>query len=109
MKRCASMVLSAFLSIMGCVGDFYRIQDRTVTFDLNLPDAREVYFAYSLEEFKLHEVSKKGPTGRWQISVAANLEFGYFFMVDGVVYLPDCPYREVDDFGSENCIFIPDQ
>ena len=60
----------------------------------------------SLDEYKLRKVKKKG-TGIWEISVPGDLEFRYFFMVDGVVYLPECEYREADDFGSENCIFVP--
>ena len=77
-----------------------------MTFYLELSDARRVDFAYSLDEYKLRTVKKKG-SGIWEITMPADREFGYFFMVDGVIYLPACRYREADDFGSENCIFIP--
>jgi hypothetical protein len=35
-------------------------------------------------------------------------EFRYFYLVDGKIHLPDCPYREMDDFGSYNCLYKPD-
>ena len=77
-----------------------------MTFYIDLKDARRVEFAYSLDDYKLSMVKKKG-SDTWEISVPADREFGYFFMVDGVVFLPECEYREADDFGSENCIFVP--
>ena len=106
MKRCLIFVFSALFLISGCTGRFYRVEDDQVTFYLDLPAARQVDFAYSLDEFRLHKVHKK-KSGTWEISVPADIEFRYFFMVDGVVYLPECDIREADDFGSKNCIFEP--
>jgi 1,4-alpha-glucan branching enzyme len=77
-----------------------------VIFHLDLPAARQVDFAYSLDGFSLHTLNKK-QEGIWEISVPAEIEFQYFFRVDGAVYLPECESREADDFGSENCIFDP--
>jgi hypothetical protein len=106
MKKWFLLLYIMVFWIVGCAGHFYRIEKGKVTFYLELSAARRVEFAYSLDEYKLRMVKKKG-TGTWEISVPADLEFGYFFMVDGVVYLPECQYREADDFGSENCIFVP--
>jgi hypothetical protein len=86
MKKWFLLLYIMVFWIVGCAGHFYRIEKGKVTFYLELSAARRVEFAYSLDEY---------------------LEFGYFFMVDGVVYLPECQYREADDFGSENCIFVP--
>jgi len=30
-----------------------------------------------------------------------------FLIADGVIYLPPCRFKEYDDFGTENCIYIP--
>ena len=106
MKRCLISVLAALLLISGCARGFYRVADDQVTFYLDPPDAQQVYFAYSLDEFRLHTVKNK-QAGTWVIAVPAGIEFRYFFIVDGAVHLPDCKIRETDDFGSENCIFEP--
>jgi hypothetical protein len=94
------------LWMVGCTGHSYRSGNDRVTFYLELPDARRVDFACSLDQYNLRKV-KKQEGGVWEISVPADLEFRYFFWVDGVVYLPECEYRENDDFGSENCVFVP--
>jgi hypothetical protein len=106
MKRWLIPVCATLLLISGCAGRFYRVEDDQVTFYLDLPAAQQVDFAYSLDEFRLHKVKKK-QGGKWEIAVQSDVEFRYFFMVDGVVYLPGCDLREADDFGSENCIFEP--
>jgi len=106
MKRCLFPFFAAVLMISSCVGRFYRVADDQVTFYLELPDAQQVDFACSLDEFRLHKIKKK-QVGTWEVAVPADMEFRYFFIVDGVVYLPGCDIREADDFGSENCIFVP--
>jgi hypothetical protein len=42
----------------------------------------------------------------WEVSVPAEKEFAYFYVVDGVITLPDCTYTENDDFGAKNCLYI---
>jgi hypothetical protein len=106
MNRCLICVFAAGLLVYGCAGRFYRVEGDQVTFYLNLPAAQQVDFACSLDEFKLHEVKHK-QGGTWEIAVPAGIEFRYFFIVDGGVYLPGCDLREADDFGFENCIFEP--
>jgi hypothetical protein len=106
MKRCFISAIAALLLISGCAGGFHRVEDDQVIFYLDLPDAQQVYFAYSLDEFRLHKVKKK-QAGKWEIAVTADMEFRYFFIVDEVVHLPGCDTRETDDFGSQNCIFEP--
>jgi 1,4-alpha-glucan branching enzyme len=106
MKRCLIAVFTALLLTSGCVSHFYRVEDDQVTFYIDLPAAQQVEFAYSLDEFRLHSVQKKW-AGTWEITVPADIEFRYFFIVDGALYLPGCDIREADDFGYENCIFDP--
>lgn len=107
MRRCLISVLAALLLISGCARGFhYRVADERVTFYLDLPDAQQVYFACSLDGFRLHEANEQR-AGTWTIAAPADIEFRYFFLVDGAPYLPGCDIREADDFGSENCIFEP--
>jgi hypothetical protein len=106
MKICLTLMAAAFLWIISCAGHVYKAPDEKVILYLELSKAQQVYFACSLDEYRLQKVNKM-KANRWEIAVPAHLEFRYFFLVDGSVYLPDCEYREADDFGSENCIFVP--
>ena len=106
MKKCLLYLLVLIFWIVGCAGHFYRVAEGKVTFRLELDDARRVDFACSRDEYKISKVEKQR-NGKWEISIPADFEFKYFFLVDGAVYLPAREYREADDFGSENCIFVP--
>ncbi len=44
----------------------------------------------------------------WRVTLPGEYEFTYFYMIDGKPFLPPCRFTEKDDFGSENCIFVPD-
>ncbi len=94
------------LGISGHAAHYYSVEYDTVIFYLNLPGAENVYFAHSLDDYIPHRV-KAGKDGRREFGMTANSEFSYFYIVDGTVYLPECQFRETDDFGSENCIFVP--
>ena len=85
---------------------FYSVKYDMVTLHLNLPGAEEVYFVHSLDDYIPHRV-QADKDGKWEFAMTVNSEFRYFYIVDGTVYLPDCKFRETDDFGSENCIFVP--
>lgn len=106
MKKCLTLMTAAFLWIMSCTGHVYKVPDEKVTLHLELPNVQQVYFASSLDDYRLQKANKM-KSNRWEIAVPAHTEFRYFFLVDGSVYLPDCEYKETDDFGSENCIFVP--
>ncbi len=75
---------------------------------LDMPGARSVEFASSLDAFRIHKAEKIGQT-RWGITVPVGSEFRYFYVVDGSVYLPECRFQEQDDFGTKNCIYIPER
>ncbi|MGD1973087.1 MAG: hypothetical protein PVH37_18805 [Desulfobacterales bacterium] len=94
--------------LLGCAATHrYEIQSNRVTFYLKSPVARAVAFASSLDGYELHKAEKVGRT-RWKVTVSANSEFSYFYLVDGAVHVPDCQFYEKDDFGSRNCIYVPD-
>ncbi len=105
MKQWALAVI-IMLGISCSVAHYHSVENDTVIFYLNLAGAEKVYFAHSLDNYSLHKV-KAGNDGTWEFTVKAKFEFSYFYIVDGTVYLPECQFRETDDFGSENCIFVP--
>ena len=71
-----------------------------------MPDARQVYFLSSLDGYKPRKAIRVN-NWMWQIDAPDQNEFKYFYKVDGTVYLPNCRLKEQDDFGSQNCIYIP--
>jgi hypothetical protein len=90
----------------GCATHYYKMNADKVNLYLRMPEAKIVYFSTSLDEFTLYR-TKKLASGIWEVAVPATREFSYFYKVDGNFFLPDCKLREKDDFGDENCIFIP--
>jgi hypothetical protein len=107
MMRFVLSVLSTVFFVAGCAGHFYREEADRVHLYLKDIHAVEVHFASSLDGFELHRIEKAG-SKTWQITVPKTGEFRYFYLVDGRIHLPDCPYREMDDFGSDNCLYKPD-
>ncbi len=100
-------MVAVSLLCLGCATHYYKIKADRVNLYLRMPEAKIVYFATSLDEFRLYR-TKKLESGIWEVAVPATREFTYFYKVDGSIYLPDCKLKEKDDFGDENCIFTPD-
>jgi len=73
---------------------------------LKRPDATIVAFASSLDGYQLHQAEKRD-SSTWKVTVPAYREFTYFYIVDGALFLPSCEFKEKDDFGATNCIYIP--
>jgi hypothetical protein len=96
------------LCLAGCAAAHYheRQSDR-VTFYLKAPSAEGVVFASSLDAYSPHLASKVDGS-RWAVSTPSGSEFRYFYIVDGNVYVPECKFYEKDDFGSRNCVYIPE-
>ena len=81
-----------------------QVADDSITVYCEYPDAKKVVFASSTDRFQLHQATQvKGDV--WVVTVPRTKEFTYFYMVDGVVTLPDCRYTVMDDFGGKNCFF----
>jgi len=99
-------MLAVSLLGAGCATHYYKMNADNVNLYLRMPEANIVYLSTSLDEFALYR-TKKLESGIWEVAVPATREFTYFYKVDGIIYLPDCKLREKDDFGDENCIFIP--
>ncbi len=97
--------LSVVMALAGCSSVHHvELRDKSLLFFLRAEDARQVRLGASVDGFTLHE-AVRNRDGIWQVSVPAASEMSYFYMVDGAFFLPDCPLREQDDFGAENCVY----
>ena len=98
------------LCLAGCAASthYHKRRSDRVTFYLKAPGARGVVFASSLDAFSPHLASRVDGS-RWVVSIAADSEFCYFYIVDGVVHVPECQFYEQDDFGSRNCVYVPEE
>ncbi len=95
-----------FFVLFGCASHYHEISGENLHLYLKLEDVSRVGFASSLDGFKVHE-AKQADLKTWEISVPAGQGFGYFYFVDGKIYIPDCRMREYDDFGMQNCLYEP--
>lgn len=100
------LIMAVVPMLCNCASHKQSIHNGWVELHLKKPGAKVVKIAYSLDQFKPHNTQKIFRS-TWVVSIPATEEFRYFYIVDGSVFLPSCPYREKDDFGSENCIFRP--
>jgi hypothetical protein len=105
MKTWVMLSVALSICLAGCVKHYYRVQDNTVTFYLSLPEGKDVYFAHSLDHYRLHKI-KKNKLGVWELAVPSGFEFSYYYIVDGDMHVPTCEFKETDDFGGQNCIFV---
>jgi hypothetical protein len=106
MKLLAAVLLGVFL-IAGCDGHYIRQKDNCVYLYLKDGHAREVLFSSSLDGFKCQRAHKIDED-TWMVIVLNAGEFKYFYIIDGNVHIPDCKYREKDDFGAYNCLYRTD-
>ena len=97
----------AFLWLAACAGPGHYIarQGDTAEYVLQLTDAADVRLAVSTDGFQLHQ-AREINQGLWMADVPLRDNMSYFFVVDGRTYIPDCPYKQSDDFGSVNCVFM---
>ena len=104
-KSLFPLILLAIL-VSACAGKHYsRLQGDEVAFYYKDKAAQEVLFASSQDNYKLL-AAREDRNHLWEVSVPAEKEFAYFYVVDGVITLPDCTYTENDDFGAKNCLYI---
>lgn len=100
------LLVVVIVMLVGCASHDYWVKNNKLYLSLNKPDAKTVYFASSLDGFRLHKTEKLD-ANTWQIAVPAGTEFRYFYMIDGLLYVPPCRFKERDDFGTENCVYVP--
>jgi hypothetical protein len=107
MIRFMMPVIVAVILLSGCANHYYEVNENHLHIYLNEPRAKEVYFLSSLDHFERHEAMKNNQ-GVWEVKLPSGIEFRYFFIVDEVVYIPACYHKEKDDFGSSNCVYVPE-
>jgi hypothetical protein len=100
------MLLAIIVS--ACAEKHYsRLKGDEVAFYYKDKAAQEVLFASSQDNYKFL-AARETNNHLWEVSVPAGKGFSYFYVVDGVITLPDCAFTENDDFGSKNCLYIAD-
>ena len=105
MKKAALVII--FLAFAACGGaHYYSVEQGTVSLYLNGSESNLVYFVSSLDGYKLHK-AERIDDDTWEVQVPSDNEFEYFYIVDGVFYVPACRMKKKDDFGTENCIYVP--
>lgn len=101
------LILSMCIAVLaGCKKHYYKINRDTMCMYLKKPDAGSVQFLSSLDGYQSH-LARKIDKKTWEVTLPHTSEFTYFYLVDGEVYVPPCRFKENDDFGSENCLFVP--
>ena len=100
-------MLLAIWALGGCATPHQKTKGDRVYLYLKNIDSQTAFFASSLDGFQRHPLTRYTRSG-WRIHLPADREFTYFYIVDNQPFIPDCPYKEKDDFGFENCIFTPD-
>ncbi|MCL7487325.1 MAG: hypothetical protein M8357_04010 [Desulfobulbaceae bacterium] len=102
------LLLLAILFSMGCTEKpghhSVKVDTDSMTFFFSDDQAKEIIFASSQDQYQYHYATP-GPEDVWQVTVPRHKEFTYFYIVDGVATLPDCPNTVLDDFGSKNCLY----
>lgn len=106
MRRYLSGILLVYCTGCAASSHFGSEKSGEITLYLEAPDARSVLFLSSRDNYLGHALGRDAD-GLWVKSGLADEEFRYFYLVDGNVYIPDCRYREADDFGQVNCIHLP--
>lgn len=100
-------LLAFFLILLNVGCSSYSItspNEHTAIIYLYSPFAKEVFLHCSESHFVPLPARRISIT-HWSSKVVFQTQFSYFFTVDGKVVIPDCAYREQDDFGNTNCIY----
>jgi hypothetical protein len=103
--RIIPTALSLFFILIGCASHFYRIDEGSVIFYLREPKTVSVILFTSADGFLPNTAERRG--GAWVNRIRSDRQFSYFYKVDGKLYTPDCRFKEKDDFGFINCIYVP--
>jgi hypothetical protein len=99
-------LLATVIAAGGCSAHYHTVRNGRVEVYLQAPQAQSVSLVLSGDTFETVPAVRTR-LGTWKATLNRVNEFKYFYLVDGNVYLPDCPLRERDDFGADNCILSP--
>ena len=106
-RKASTILLALFPIFMAACSQkhFAVLQGDTLSFYLIEKQAKKVFFATSLDQYQYHPAARL-EGGIWEITLPNGNEFQYFYLVDGVVTVPDCQLTVPDDFGSKNCLYF---
>jgi hypothetical protein len=107
-KHRALMIAAAALCAVGCVGHAARPRQDGPYLYLRAPAAGSVSLVITGDGFREIPAVRVDPDN-WRVRLERAVGFTYFLLVDGEVFLPDCLLKEKDDFGSDNCVFDPQE
>ncbi len=108
MKNTLFPLMLIALIVSACAEKHYTFRKGDqIAFYFKDAKAHEVFFASSNDNYKLL-AARENKHHLWEVSVPAEKEFAYFYVIDGIITLPDCTYTENDDFGSKNCLYLAD-
>lgn len=102
---CLALVIAGLTVFGGCAPHYYRQDGDKTTFYLRHPSAAGVSLHTSLDGFAPRDA--RPSHGKWINHLPAEREFSYFYTVDGQLFTPDCTLKEKDDFGNQNCVYLP--
>jgi hypothetical protein len=80
------------------------LEQHSVELNIFQPFASEVFVHTSENHFLPQPLSRKF-LFYWTATIIFEKQFSYFYTVDNTVVLPECDFRELDDFGNFNCIY----
>jgi len=84
---------------------YVEAKDNSLSFYYTDGNAERILFVSSIDRYQPHPAQKVN-NSVWKATVPLTREFDYFYLVDGVPTLPDCPYTILDDFGGKNCLYV---
>jgi len=84
---------------------YVEAKDDSLSFYYTDGNAEKILFVSSIDRYQ-PQPAQKVNKDVWKVTVPLTLEFDYFYLVDGVPTLPDCPYTVLDDFGGKNCLYV---
>jgi hypothetical protein len=105
-KQSIVSVVAAVFMAGGGAAHYHVINNGHVEMYLKAPQAQSVVLVVSGDTFQQVQ-ALRDVSGMWKVTLHGLHEFKYFYLLDGKSYLPDCPLRDNDDFGSNNCVFSP--
>jgi hypothetical protein len=100
------LLLSFILVSLGCARQFtVQVHGDSLSFAYKDAKATEIFFASSVDNFQYHPAAR-GSGNVWHVTIPLHKDFSYFYIVDGMVTLPECPNTALDDFGGKNCFYV---
>lgn len=96
------LAAAVILMISGCASMKVRHSDGDMIMSFK-KEAERIILYSSATGYTPIDAEKAGDW--WHVSIKDTDKLKYFLKADGEIFLPDCKYKENDDFGGELCIY----